>query len=182
MMGKWTRRETVMCVAAVIISWSIVYIVAFRSGQNAQKLSANQTQIVQQDSVVRRDSLRVDTSHKASDSLLTRRATIRERVRVVRDSVFVRDTVYVDSTLAQLVTTDDSVPPALVKERADHAALVASLYGTIALRDRRIALLESQHNPRISRGIQVGVGVCQPLSGERVPCGYIGYGFQFRLP
>lgn len=171
-----------LCLVGVVLLSMVSYGVGRKQGRLDEKLSANHGQIVRQDSVVRRDSLRVDTTYKASDSLLTRRATIRERVRVVRDSVFVRDTVYVDSTLAQLVTTDDSVPPALVKERADHAALVASLYGTIALRDRRIALLESQHNPRISRGIQVGVGVCQPLSGERVPCGYIGYGFQFRLP
>lgn len=147
MMGRWTKRDTVMCVAAVIISWSIIYIVGFRSGQTSQKLSANKTRIASADSVTKLVTAVTDSATRHTAVLDSTHDVVRAKVRVVRDSVFVRDTVYVNSDIADLIVADDSLIAAQKRSLALRDTLIASLRVGISLRDTRIHLLESEVAP-----------------------------------
>lgn len=180
-MGKWGARETLMTVGAVILALSIAYYVGKNTGRTEEKLAVNAVQIRTQDSVVSKDSLKTGTTTKRSDVLIASRAVLRNKIVISHDSIFLHDTVIVNHEIAQIITKDDTLPPALVSERAARATESAALRATIALRDTRIKLLESRGDSRISHGIQIGVGYCATPNGN-TPCIYAGYGVQVRLP
>lgn len=187
MMGKWGIRETLMCVGGVILLCSIVWIMGVRHGQLNEKLAQNAAQIDTSNRVTKADSINSDTARKKSVAADSAVGTIRAKIRVVHDTTFLPsdtpgkvDTV-ANKTLAHLVYAVDSAKVAHKEEQRLQDILVAGLYHDIALRDTRIKLIESRGTSRISKGFQVGVGYCQTAS-SRLPCAYVGYGLELRLP
>lgn len=175
-----TIQKYIAGAIALLLLLGLAYCSGKKAGQIAEKLSANHTQIVANDSVTKLVTSAVDSARRR-DSVLSKRYDVaRTKVRVVHDSVLVGDTVYVSSDIAQTIVTADSTIAAQKKSLYLQDTLIASLRAGIALRNVRIDILESQGPSRISRGIQVGVGYCQTAT-SRTPCAYLGYGFTLRL-
>ena len=118
-------------------------------------LRANRDSVVHQDSVVKHDSVHVDSARKTSDIISTYRERVREKVVVQHDTVLLaingntdgRDSVYVNSDIAQLIRADDSTITALKNLVVSQDTLIAALRKSVDLRDTRIKLLESDRNP-----------------------------------
>lgn len=180
-MGRWGIRESLMLAVGVLLSLSIAYCQGKKAGAIDEKLASNKTQLISQDSVTKLVTRAADSARQSAIRLDSTHSTLRTKVRVVRDSVFVRDTVYVSSDIADLIRAADSTIAAQRRSLALQDTLVASLRRGIALRDTRIALLEKKGNPRISKGMQIGVGYCATQNGNSA-CLYAGYGWQFRMP
>jgi hypothetical protein len=184
MMGRWGIRETLMCIAAVLLLCSICYYVGKLQERQDKEDSALKTKIAQSDSTTRRITTQLDTAQKHSDILTTYRSHVRAKITVAQDTVKVAGTdsvITVSPAIAQLVQADDSTIAAQARTIALQSVLIASLREGIALRDERIHLLEQKGAPRLSKGFQVGGGYCLSATGQ-VPCVYAGYGAEVRLP
>lgn len=177
------RRE-LWVAGAVVLSWTVVGICSYRQGALSERLAQNKVQIRTQDSVSSRDSIRADSATKHSEVLNKKYDLVRTKVRVVHDTVFVDESemIVVDETLSQLIVTADSTIAAQKRSLALQDTVAAGLRRGLSLRDARIKLLESQHDPRFSHGLQAGVGLCYGGDGQKRPCAYVGYGFQLRMP
>lgn len=163
---------------------SVSYFVGKKTQAIADKLSANHLAIVASDSVTKSATSKVDSAKKSSDILTTYRAKVRAKIEVRGDSVLVKgDTapVLVNANIAQLIAADDSALKAKDNVIAAQDSLIASLHKGISLRDERIKLLESKGSSRFSKGIQAGIGYCATATGQ-MPCAFVGYGLQVRLP
>jgi hypothetical protein len=174
----------VWIVVAVLLALTFAYCAGKRTGQTDQKLVQNQAQIDTNTTKTKVDSAKADTARRLSTILDTSRTTVRNRIRVVHDTIYAptdtTDEAIYSPAIAHLIAKDDSLISAQKHALALQDTLIGSLRQGITLRDTRIKLLESRGTSRISHGVQVGVGYCQ--SSTRQVCGYVGYGVQVRLP
>lgn len=166
---------------AGVVAALVLVSVGYCRGRQDERLAVNSKEIKKSDAATAVVTAKADSTRKKSDALVAKYDSIKPKVRVSHDTVFVLDTIAVQSTeIAQRITVADSTIA------AQHISLFAadmeilSLRVGVSVRDDRIKLLESAKTSRVSRGVQVGLGVCQSVGGT-TPCAYVGYGLSFRL-
>ncbi len=150
---KWRIVVTL----AVILACSVSYFVGKKQGAMDAKLTENQNAIHVQDSVVRSHQAIADTARKHEEILTAYRSHVRDRIKVVHDTIEVepdstdpedlQQVVIENPQIAQLITADDSTITALKNFIVVQDTLLADKTKQIALRDERIKLLESDRNP-----------------------------------
>jgi hypothetical protein len=176
-------------VVGFLLAVAVAFYTGTRKGHLDEKLSINAGQLKKSDSSIKSVQIRTDSAKKQIIPLETQRGVVRTQIRVVHDTILSsgginsgKDSIIaVSPAIAHLIQADDSLIAIQKRALALQDTLVASLRVGLSLRDQRIHLLESRGTSRISHGIQIGLGYCQTAS-SRVPCGYVGYGIQVRLP
>jgi len=184
-----TIQRRIAVVVAFLLALSVAYYVGKKQGVVDTQLGVNASQIGVSDSTTKTVQIRTDSSRKKDAVLDSLHDVIRNRIKVVHDTVYAPSDISSDTTdeaiyspaIAHLIATDDSLISAQKHSLALQDTLNASLRVGIALRDERIELLESRGTSRFSHGIQLGLGYCQTAL-SRTPCAYVGYGIQVRLP
>ncbi|HXG69468.1 MAG TPA: hypothetical protein VNJ04_02525 [Gemmatimonadaceae bacterium] len=142
-------------ILALLILLGLAYCGGVRKGAEDVRLSDSRKAITRQADTIKAVTHRSDSARTVSDSVVRTRIVHRDRVRVVRDSVFVRDTVFVSKEVATLITSSDSTIAAQGRSLALQDTLIVTLRRGITLRDERIGLLEKAKRPRF--GYRAGV-------------------------
>lgn len=147
--------------AALLLVGGLGYCSGLKRGAENQKLAENKTAIKANDLSTKAVEKVADSAVKQSDSLVQKRDTMRSPIKIVHDTLFVPgEAPVVSPKLAELIAADDSTIAAQERSIKLQNVLIASLKVGIALRDQRIAILESAKRPMFGfgSGLLVGAG------------------------
>jgi Ulp1 family protease len=165
---------------ASVILVTMGYCAGTRRQAANDALAANSVLIQKSDSVSKSVQIRVNSSKTAVSILTNANNKAKSGVRIVHDTVFTPGHTYVDTVLVNRLNSADALIAGQSRALALEDTLVASLNIGIHNRDDRIKILMDYKQPRITHGLQVGVGYCRNATGGS-PCVFVGYGFSFRF-
>lgn len=193
MMGKWGARETVMCVAGVLLALSVSYCVGKQQGALDTGIRATRDSlavVVKEKAVIQkqRDSVGKALAEAGKKSAETRTVYVATKAKV---SLHGDTAVTKDSSQVLLPEVAERLRDAdahIVNLEAENVFLRAFVHADSAL----IGNLEQQvrlnqniakmvAGSRFSRGVQLGVGVCMGGDGVKRACVYAGYGVEVKL-
>lgn len=140
----------------------LAYCRGVEAGKSDLALKLNQAEIIVRDSVTRADSTRADSARRETDKVEAVYRGVRDKVRVVHDTVWVEDEFVVeDVIIATLIRVADSTIAAQKESLRLQDILIASLRQGIELRNVRIDILEKKKSPLLGfrSGLVVGASL-----------------------
>lgn len=189
------RRDKYWIIAVIALVINVIvgihyYKVGKQLGERSEVIKQLNAKLDIMDSIIHNDSLMVSIAQKQSDSINSKRDVLRSHIKIVHDTTYaepdsgsddIEQVISDNPQIAHLIMIDDSTISALRRINQDQAKSINDLYANRSLLQQKVTVLESnQHIPRLSHGVQVGIGYCRSaISG--VPCIYAGYGYSVRF-